>query len=89
MSEIENATAEMYQAMRTVARTGGYRERVELLQAVDKLSWFDNFGFAHYNSRLEVVQTALEHGVSEDDIPETLMETIENHDQLSAALGSE
>ena len=89
MSDIEDATNEMYHAMRTIARTGGYRERVELLQAVDKLHWFDNFGYAQYAARLEVIQTALERGVAEEDIPDTLMETIENHDRLSAALESE
>jgi hypothetical protein len=89
MSEIENATNEMYHAMRTMARTGGYRERVELLQAVDKLSWFDNFGYAQYGARLDVVAAALERGVAEEDIPETLMETVENNLRLSKAHRSE
>jgi len=88
MSEIEDATNEMYHSMRQMARTGGYRERVELLQAVDKLSWFDNFGYAQYAARLDVVQTTLERGVAEEDIPDSLMETIENNDRLSGALKS-
>jgi hypothetical protein len=75
MSEIENYIYEMYNQIDKAATAGGYREKVELLQVLEDMSWFDNFGEPLYRQRLRVAKTHAEN-VQEDDIPEFLLEEL-------------
>ena len=77
MSETKEAIAQMYRAMGTIARNGGYIERKELLEVLDACSWFDNFGYELYQQRIAVVQMIIEQGMKNEDIPEIFKETLE------------
>lgn len=82
MSETENAVNEMYRSMEKVARNGGYRERKELLEAINNLLWFDNFGYECYQNRLNLMRIINERGIKNEDIPDYLRQEMEDLDML-------
>jgi hypothetical protein len=45
----------LYRELVNMAESGKWRERVELLQVLDALHWFDNYGAEHYNVRMAAI----------------------------------
>jgi len=45
----------LYREIMAMAESGKWRERVELLQVLDALHWFDNYGAEHYNIRMAAI----------------------------------
>ena len=73
----EKGISEMLNGMEKIARNGGYRERKELLLALNELTWFDNFGYEFYQTRLHIANICIERGMQNEDIPEFLKEELE------------
>jgi len=61
------AILDVYYNLATVARGGGYHERCEVLDVLDSLAWFDNFGVRVYARRMRVI---CEVSREFDEIPE-------------------
>jgi len=77
---IEDGIDRTLRGLSEIADEGGYRERVEALETISKMQWFDNFGIEHYNLRLRVTQT-LADSVNDEDIPEIVREELEDHEE--------
>jgi len=73
----ESAITDLLDGFEKIARTGGYRERVEALQMIDGMTWFDNFGEPYYRRRLRIAQE-LADDVRDDDVPEFLQEELDD-----------
>jgi len=58
-------------SIQQIAQTAGYREKVECLEVIDKMSWFDNFGENQYRHRINTAQKIADDG-NDEDIPEHL-----------------
>lgn len=72
---IEDGINKTLYGLSEIADDGGYRERVEALETIAEMSWFDNFGVEYYNLRLQVMKTLAE-SVSDEDVPEIVQEKI-------------
>jgi hypothetical protein len=74
--QIESGYQEILSGFDAIAENGGYRERVEALEALKELTWFDNFGYVLYQERLRITRKLCE-SVQESDIPEYFYESEE------------
>lgn len=74
--KIEHSIHEALLNIEQIAVHGGYREKVECLNTLAEMTWFDNFGADLYHERLRIVELIAE-DVQEKDVPETLQEEIE------------
>jgi len=61
----------IYSRVVTCADRGKWRERTELLRALESLSWFDNYGEHVYNVRMSAV-VHIAHMVEVDELPASL-----------------
>jgi len=70
---VEDGINKTLRGLSEIADDGGYHERVDALETVAKMSWFDNFGIEYYNLRVRVTKTLIA-GVNAEDIPEIVKE---------------
>jgi len=61
----------IYSRIVTLADRGKWRERTELLQTLDTMAWWDNYGEHVYNVRMSAV-VHIAHMVEVDDLPADL-----------------
>jgi len=72
--QIESGYQDVLSGFDAIAENGGYRERVEALEALKELTWFDNFGYVLYQERLRITRKLCE-SVQEGDIPDYFRES--------------
>jgi hypothetical protein len=55
MTDTADAAIDAIRGLRTAGVQGGYREARASLEALDRMSWFDNFGPEVYRERMTAV----------------------------------
>jgi hypothetical protein len=75
----------VYREIMAMAESGKWRERVELLQVLDALHWFDNYGAEHYNVRMAAI-ARIAGMVETSELPDELQRAI---DEAKDAVGVE
>jgi len=75
----------VYREIMAMAESGKWRERVELLQVLDALQWFDNYGAEHYAVRMAAI-TRIADMVEVSELPDQLQQLI---DEAKDATGLE
>jgi len=71
MGDIVEDLLGIYSRIVTCADRGKWRERTELLQTLNTMSWWDNYGEHVYNVRMSAV-VHIAHMVEVDELPEDL-----------------
>jgi len=77
-NDIEHGLSTVYDGIETMI-DASYRERVELLEVLNEMTWFDNFGEPFYRRRLYLASRLAEN-VQDDDVPEFLAEELDGID---------
>ena len=76
--QIERGISTTLDGIEQIGRNGGYREKVEALEVLNEMTWFDNFGAPLYRRRLQIADR-IAADVKDDDVPEFLAEELDGY----------